>query len=146
MRLGLIHKPCVPCSWLVLVFVPGGTSTFREFSKRQNDTPKDWTTELAWPTIIISGAELDFLDPRADRLNPLNLYVHNRLFFFCLSFCSFLTPSIEFFIPFNQHGHERVVGNPFGEVRMLPNVWRRDPSTARSWRNFHVSRILETSK
>jgi hypothetical protein len=38
-----------------------------------------------------------------------------------LSFCPFLTPSIECFIPFNQHGHERVVGNPFGEVRMLPD-------------------------
>jgi hypothetical protein len=33
----------------VIVFVPGGTSTFREFPKRRNDTPEEWTTELPWP-------------------------------------------------------------------------------------------------
>src|SRR5215471_80751 len=53
----------------------------------------------------ISGADFYFLNPRADRLNPLNLYVHDRLSFFSLPLCAFLTPSIEVFISFYQHSH-----------------------------------------
>jgi hypothetical protein len=86
---------------------------FREFSKHRNETAK-------CPGRVISGAELDFLDTKADRLNPLNLYVHNWLYFSACRLAPFLTPPIEGFITFNQHGHQRVTRNPFGEVGMLP--------------------------
>src|ERR1700731_1431245 len=71
---------------------------------------------------LTSGAHLHFLDTRPNGLNFLNLHIHDRLSFFSLPLCPVLTPSIEFFISFNQHGYQGVVRNPFGEVWMFPDV------------------------
>jgi len=71
---------------------------------------------------LTSGAQLHFLDTRPDGLNFLNLHIHDRLCFFSLPLCPVLTPSIEFFISFNQHSHQGVVWNPFGEVWMFPEI------------------------
>ncbi len=62
------------------------------------------------------------MDARADGLNPFNLHIYDRLSFFSLTLCPFLTPAIKFFVPFNQHGHQRVMWYPFGELWMLPDI------------------------